>query len=141
MSVSIVAYGQARPVYYDRNPLTNRISYVAGSVAPHGSTSRATYTVPTGRKAFVSLIQGELLRQTAAAPAGDAQFIVRDLTGGAHYLTQDILTNGVGDKAQAVMGANMTMLAAEVIQILTGDGSIGGTFYYSITAQSVEFDA
>jgi len=62
--------GGARPAYYDRDPvMVNQESSLA-ALAPHGSTTRFTYTVPSGKKAYMEVSYADVTVITAAAPAG-----------------------------------------------------------------------
>jgi len=134
----------SRPDYFDRNPLAKDLGYSAAGIGPHGSTTRATYTVPAGKKAYLEVIAAHIRRQTAAAPVGlvRALFIYTPFGGSSWYPTLITLaTNGVSDAAHGELSGLGLLAAGDLIRLLTEDLSTGGTVEYQGIIKAVEFDA
>jgi hypothetical protein len=137
----IVNTFSGRPNYYDRGPTQVGISYgPANAIAPHGSTQRATYTVPTGRKAMVEAINVNIFRDVVATTAGLA-LAQSTVPGGGSLDALNVNGNVVGNGAQKLAGVQMLLNAADNTKIFTQDASTGGSHAYSVTATIAEFDA
>jgi hypothetical protein len=135
----------ARYLWGDRNPASVSIMYSATSVVPHGSTERATYTVPTAKKAQVSGAISLLFLTNVATTAGDRVAVVRVTIGATTY---DLVyaaiypdRNSVGNKDVQNVGQSYFLRAAEKIAILTADSSTGGTVTYNASVLATEYDA
>jgi len=61
--------GAQRPEPHDRNPVRQTLTYSGTGIAPHATTQRFSYTVPSGKKAIVLAAQANLQRATAATTA------------------------------------------------------------------------
>lgn len=134
----------SRPVYYDRNPLATQQSYEAGAVAPHVQTTRTTYTVPTGKKAYGEYIILFLFRSAAAAPVGiaNAQASYTPSGGGAANVGIIISnSNTVGATDRLVVTSFGLLAAGDVVTTSTTDSSTGGTVDYKTIQKYTQFDA
>ncbi len=132
--------GQARAYPQDRNPLTINQLYSA-TVAPHGVTTRWTYTVPASRKAQMESVLARILRITAAAPVAyaDADVAVGNVL--SYIAIADLMTNNVGDRISVNLGAAAFLQAGEFVVGRTQDASTGGTISYVASLKATEFDA
>lgn len=134
----------SRPLYYDRTMVSRTSYYSSGAIAPHGITERWTYTVPTGKKAFVQSLLAVAQRITAAAPVSQYAALVTVTPNGgtlARVLLALLLTNNVGDSAREHYGASGALAAGDVLASSTVDLSTGGTVDYNLSAWYIEFDA
>src|SRR5574341_10171 len=133
------AFAGARPQPIDRNSIARVQNYDATAVAPHGLTTRWTYTVPTGKKAAVRSLWVAFIRQAVAAPAGEVWAIIGSGAGEPIWLFQN--DNTAGATKSAAIGNAFELVAGETINGQTADASTGGNHRYSITAYLLEFDA
>lgn len=131
----------ARPQWFDRNPLPASIGFHASAVAPHGNTVRATYTVPASRKAWIASIFFNVVRLTVAAPAGEVILQAEAPTAGTSAAIIVLGSNGVGDRASDGFGQSITLLATQIVRVITQDTSTGGTCRYDEDVQITEYDA
>lgn len=134
----------ARPVAIDRNPTDRGAYFVNAGTAPHGSTVRVTYTVPAGKKFFLSYIQSDYLRETAAAPVGLTEIfalVVTPLPQNTVPFRIMSLDNNVGAVRSAILQPGLNASAGSVISITTSDASTGGTAKYSCSFHGIEYDA
>lgn len=141
----VYAPSSSRPSLEDRNPINTALAYSASGVAPHGVTVRATYTVPTGRKARVEDTEVFAFRDSVATTAGQ-QHAYFGLTPSGGSLTnfRRIITLGnvvatTFDRANGYSG--MLLKAADAITITTSDASTAGSYTYDIGAKYTEGDA
>lgn len=139
--VNQVQKSYARPEWFDRNPLPTAIGFHASGVAPHGNTVRATYTCPASRKAWISSIFFNVVRLTAAAPAGEVILQAEAPTAGVSAAIIVLGSNGVGDRASDGFGQSITLRAADIVRIITQDTSTGGTCRYDEDVAILEYDA
>jgi hypothetical protein len=133
-----------RPAWHDRNPITTLYVYSAAGVAPHTTTPRWTYTVPSGKKAMIEFLHVRILRSAAATTAGKVTAAISITPSGgpsADIMVANILTNNVGDREALVSGATLTLLAGDKIAGYTSDASTGGTIDYVLACKATEFDA
>lgn len=132
-----------RPAYYDRAATATGRSYGAGGVAPHGVTTRWTYTVPTGSAAYIEYVQTGILRDGASGAPGFSQALVQFNTGSNNPLIGNSwLQDGTAGARQLQgVGSAGYMQAGQDIQGRTGDTSVGGTCRYQVDAKLVEFVA
>lgn len=117
--------------------------YAAGGIAPHGLTTRWTYTVPVSKIAVIELIMVNILRDGAsAAPSSVQGRIEYTPSGGAlgQLLTAEIVTGVLGDKDGKVWGGQLWLYAGDVLQCRTFDASTGGTMTYRLTFKGVVLD-
>jgi len=136
--------GGPRLEWYDRNPYHRFQSYMNNNTAPHGVTTRWTYTVPTGKKAFVEGAQTYIHRITAAAPVGLVQVVIYVTPSGggmSAFLLSQLITNNVGDKDHTEIGGGPVLYPGDAIEGQTSDVSTGGTTNLNITTEITEFNA
>lgn len=117
--------------------------YSGAAVAPHGLTTRWTYTVPAGRFCIVELMRVFLLRETVAAPAAVAAALVTYTpSGGAagFICNAQLLDNTVGAKEKENWGSELRLQAGDVLQGQTVDGSTGGTLRLHANFVGTEYD-
>lgn len=135
----------SRQAIWDRNPntLNPGNQYNAQAVAPHGATTRWTYTVPSNFRTMVSSIFAQFMRITAAAPVGRLSAGVQyTASGGAgEFMLRGVcLTNVIGDKDSQSWHGDMVMLAGDNLLGTTSDAGTGGTVDYTVSWQGVEFN-
>ena len=134
----------SRPPWYDRNSVTYAFSGTALNAAPHGTTIRATYTVPANRKAMMEFTTNYIQRITAAAPNGTIAAFVTMLpaTGGGIYAMQNFL---VSNTALQIVTENSeqqaVMVTGDYFDISDYDDSTGGTATIATSVKITEFDA
>lgn len=129
--------------FYERNSITRVLYNSQQLIGPHALTVRATYTVPAGRRAVLTATHLWKVRNTAAAPIGEWRASLR-LTVNAVQCTLRSLSSWDNtlliptnqDTPEAVF-----LNAGDIIDLLTFDGSTGGTCSYVVGASYVEFDA
>ena len=136
----------SRPEYFDRNPSTQTLAFRSEGVAPHASTQRATYTVPTGNNGFIESVIHDVFRATAAGTGATlAGFTQHTPSGGAGVAIQvaRLLAeqNSIGDRDKFALGTNMLILAGDQVEITTVDSSTTGTVSYDLMIKITEFDA
>jgi hypothetical protein len=139
---SIGAVGRAQ--FYDRNPISIALGTFSINQAPHGLTTRFTYTVPTGRKCYVGILHGMIGRETVAAPAANVELQTRITPfGGAATLVFALgfIGNTVDTERHADGGSGFVLSAAEVCAAQTADLSTGGTTSDATGFTGTEFDA
>lgn len=134
------SFAGARPEPVDRNPGSNQpLWYGPTTIAPHATTQRFTYNVPSGKKVQVCNVAVSMLRVTAAAPVGLWEAYVTG-TNGLVYLQS--LKNAIGDSEHGEVGTGIFyQVGGPSVSAYTRDQSTGGTVRYSISAEIVEFDA
>ena len=136
--------GTARAIPIDRNPTNKGATYGGANIAPHGTTSRFSYTVPAGKKAQLQMGQATILRITAAAPVGiyQAVVLVVHLDANQPWAAYAVsLDNNVGAKSQMNFAGPIDLVAGEQIITSTSDASTGGTVNYNVASSAVEYDA
>lgn len=135
---------QTRPQWYDRNPLTIGLAYLANGIAPHGQTQRVTYTAPALRKAILEASTGSALRETVAAPAALVRVTLAGTYDAATIAYQpfvQFLSNIVGDQAGYSTSQQALMNPGNNFRGFTEDTSTGGTIAYCVSAKITEYDA
>ena len=131
--------GGPRLEWYDRNPIDQTVSYVGSNVAPHSLTVRASYTVPTGKKAFIGGAAVEVSRRTVATTIGDVLAYVS--FAGETSLNIFHRDNTEGTVERGSLNINGVMLAGASLTLNTQDTSEGGAMNYWISTVIMEFDA
>lgn len=135
---------QSRPDWYDRNAVERGGSFTGGAVAPHATTARFTYTVPSGKKFLLEAAVANIVRSAAAAVAGTIECFVRVLLQAATSTYAPFSTelrNGVGDGVQQTESLQLVCLAGTSVTGFTGDSSTTGTVNYVVSYKGTEFDA
>jgi len=140
-----------RPLWYEnaRNPLQVMKYFsahpnAASAIAPHSSTSRWTYTVPSGKKAYVELVDVLIMRTEAASAADTVWVLVNHtaFTGGvAGLISTEFISNTVGASATKTLSQSVLMLTGDTLTAFTADMSTGGKCVYAVTCKITEFDA
>jgi len=135
----------ARPDWYDRNPIPTNL-YWDAETGPHAATERWTYTVPSGKKALVEVLQCVVKRTVAATtPLTPYTRISYTPSGGTErsLLTAILLSaeNAVKDKMESGIGATLTMFVGDRIRAMSADAGTGGTCFYLAAGKVTEFDA
>lgn len=138
-----MSYGQLwtpEPWYY-RNPLAVVLAF-SGLYTPHGSTIRATYTVPAGRAVRLHGVATFIIRTAVAAPAGGAQTLFTAV-GVGNLLSTDLVStlNTINDRVQRELDSGAWFGAGRVLQFTTTDGSTGGSMIMTGSAHATEYDA
>lgn len=133
----------ARPTYYDRNAATALVGFSLGGVAPHGTTVRAGYTVPTNKKSFLDSLWMDIIRDGATATFGTV--LVRlnysPFGGGAAIMFQTFQNQGTAlVESQTVLPQFGYMSPGDSFTLTTSDASIGGTNAFNVNAKKTEFD-
>jgi len=132
--------GAQRPEPHDRNPVRQTLTYSGTGIAPHATTQRFSYTVPSGKKAIVLAAQANLQRATAATTAA----ITRASVQLQNTLVVDArisYDNNVGARASMNIAQAGVLLPGETVIGQTRDTSTGGTVDYEIDCLITEFDA
>jgi len=135
--------GGPRLEWYDRNPITRSLQYSA-TVAPHSGTLRASYTVPTGKKAFLEALLVYIRRVTAATTAGlisDSVFYTPSGGSGTYLLASELVDNTVNASKIVSHGLSSAVVSGDVLEVWTSDGSTGGTVGHVLTVKITEFSA
>jgi hypothetical protein len=136
--------GVSRPAWYDRGPLEKGQYYQGVAVAPHGGTTRWTYTVPAARKAYIEACFADIMRITAAGVVSLATAtFVCTLNGAQTSVLGSALlfNNTLGTFDKVIVNGTITLLAGSVIAAQTSDASTGGTNNYDVSYKATEFDA
>jgi len=131
--------GGPRLEWYDRNPSSASIYWRASNIAPHSLTTRATFTVPAGKKAFVSAAGAEVYRDGAPTTVGFAQVWIVVAANIQFSVTHRDAT--LGTPQRFATSLNAVLLAGQSAQILSADASTAGTMGYCTAIVIMEFDA
>jgi hypothetical protein len=133
-----------RPAWYDRNPVQKVNNYNATLVTPHSITERWSYTVPSGKKAMVEILEAEVLRAQAASTVGLAEALIAlTPSGGSEksVLCARIFDNTVAARSTQAIGSALLLLADDKLTGKTVDTSTGGSCDYYLAYKITEFDA
>jgi len=136
--------GGPRLNWYDRNPACKVGVWSGSGVAPHAATQRLSYTVPSGKKAIIEVLECSVIRKTAATTAGVMQgYAVLTPYGGppTTFLVAWIETNTVDARSDRFLGGAVTLFAGDVLALKTLDLSTGGTGSYFQAYKGTEFSA
>jgi len=109
-----------------------------GSAAPHGLTTRFTYTVPANRIAIIENTMIEALRLTAAGTLGTVDvYILADSVyiAKVFFYNNTVYSAGYENQAKQIL-----LKAGETCVGKTSDGSTGGTVNYRMMVNILEFD-
>ncbi len=139
MGYSPIQGNAASRQIFERNPESKKAEFVQNNVAPHGSTVRATYTVPANKQAQIDLITGFLFRRSAAAPEDTVTVKITASIGG-RLLTLQFKDNTVGFTIKESFSRNKLLEPGESVEIETEDDSTGGAINYMLNAAITEFD-
>jgi len=129
--------------YYDRNPSIKTVDYEASGVAPAAETVRGTYTVPSGRKAYVESTYVRIYRESvASAPRPSELMIFYIPSGGTKIKLGDAVQNANGLYDPMIFaGAQLALLLpGDAVEVHTWDQSTGGTYNFNGAIKLCEFD-
>ncbi len=131
-----------RPPHYDRNPTRIQVNATSGgAVAPHSFVNRATYTVPTGRKALVFSFEWAINRATVATVISQNNVILWDNTNNLVVGYMLDFGNAIGDRASGDASPQAVFKAADVVAIGDQNLDTAGTTWLTGGAGVTEFDA
>ena len=140
----VSSLGVARPVYYDRNATTIGKVYEASTVAPHNTTIRWTYTVASGKAAYVEAANGIMWRDGAATAASLTQIIFNVQTSDAatvSVLQNRTYSNTTNSPVTFAASQLAYLKAGDIFFAATYDGSTGGTWTLGAYTKFTQFDA
>lgn len=133
----------SRADFYDRGADGVHIGYEGNAIAPHGSTVRATYTVPANSKVIINAAQLYLMRATAPAGAGIYNAWLQYTPSGgsavpivkAYHKSPTQYTN-----INVLLSSGFVMYPGDKLELVTADISAGGTISYILHVMMSEFD-
>ncbi|TAJ19063.1 MAG: hypothetical protein EPO65_07665 [Dehalococcoidia bacterium] len=136
----------ARPNYYDRNASDVSLNWNTGGTGPHAATTRATYTVPAGKKALVESAVVYLQRLVAQSSIGLVSISASVWSAGGSFLYNvAIVTSYTGSGYQAPAAQHQSnigvLFAGEVLKLISVDYGTDGTVAYDGSVKIVEMDA
>lgn len=139
MKTTAVSRGQ----YYDRNRTSVSMTYNVAAVAPAGFTTRWTYTVPSGRRAFIESIFALQYVAAASAPVGKvtAEILATSNTVQAILVSTLDGVGTLGTSKSANAGNSGVLIAADNLASQTADVGTGGSKDYKLSTVVTEFDA
>lgn len=140
----IVQTVPARPMYYDREVINQSIRFDASNISPHSITLRATYTVPSGKKAMLEFVTVGWRRISIASTPGSIWLYVQYIpsAGEGTYLYRNVfVTNDMSICVNDVVTNFGVMKEGDKIEFYTADNSSGGTCSYLFNAKIFEFTA
>jgi len=114
------------------------------SAAPHGTTIRASFTVPAGKKADLDDYWLSIFRRSAAGPVGDyfARIRYTQNGGGQVIIDQAFSNDNTVTAQQNARNASLgKMLTGDNIDLATQDSSTAGTVDYNGTMKFSSYDA
>ena len=143
-----MSYGgqQNRTEWYDRNPIPRVNAYFSGPIAPAGSVTRWSYTVPALKKFLLQTLQTLAIRETVAGVVNAGAAAIAAYTPSGSGLSQFQVapatgTNTIGSGVSVAFGANAVFLAGDLLQGISLDSSTGGTIGFIINMSGLEYDA
>jgi len=131
--------GGPRLELHDRNPIMRYLYVTLPGTAPHSPTNRASYTVPSGKKAKLMGTYAQVIRVTAATTLG--RILIAMSSTNCIPLELYHLDNTVNSGKNIIQGETGILLVGEVLVISTADLSTAGTVDYYAGANLIEFDA
>lgn len=123
----------ALPAYFDRNPQAEHLYYSDTGVSPHSLTVRATYTVPANKKAIVSEIYLAVMRYDVATTYLVPAIFVRYTPSGgtARFIASASRHDNKRWEWTKIHLTNVLIMEeGDKLELLTEDGSTGGTCQY-----------
>lgn len=135
---------QTKAQWYDRNPSYAGASNIIIASAPTGPTVLWTYTVPALRKCVIESTQATMVRDTAAAVAGQRQARVFIITAALQItvIPTALSTSNVVNERIDMFGAlQAILLAADTILFVQEDLSVAGTCSFIGAFKGTEYDA
>ncbi len=138
----VSAGSRQRGQYYDRNPVP-QLEQDESAYAPHGETERWSYTVPSGKRAYIETLFLYVRRTSVATTVGYANVYVRYLPAGGSQvllLMAELYDNNMG--ANAIQHGTQFGLInpGDKLLAITRDTSMGGVINPTVSAKIIEFD-
>ena len=138
LDVALSTLGRLQP-WYQPNFTTSNQSYATSGVAPHGETTRWTYTVPAARIAQVMSINVQIVRDAAATTVGLCYAYIR--VAAASNIAFPYMKNNTLDAGRsATTGVSAMLTAGQTLVAVDADGSTGGTIAYFEDANIMEWN-
>jgi hypothetical protein len=128
-----------RLAYYDRAPTNTALNFQSNAIAPAGTTVRATYTVPTARKAIITGGSCGVRRRTAATTPAYPNVQLAAPSGFLAQLSTG--SNAIDQGADITIASGQVALAGQAIAFQTTDSSTAGTVDFYGVCAILEFDA
>jgi len=127
---------------FDRDPEIVIRDFELTSTGPHGTTTRWTYAVPEGKKAYLESAYVKLLRRTAATTPGLAMFYVgyASENSSGNIMKAIIMTNTPGDTDKDRLAGPLLMEAGDTLAAQSYDLSNAGLIGYFSGVKITEFD-
>lgn len=139
----IPAQAIARPTYYDRQAEAIVTSFSDG-YAPHATTTRATYTVPAGFRAFIESLIGAAQNGSAPSNVGINLVIMTFQPSGgseANVFYHSHTNTAEQTFSQNTMNTFGYMGAGDAVRLKTVNTDTGGTCTLIGTIKTIEFVA
>jgi hypothetical protein len=142
----------ARQANYDRNPTTKVSRYEAQLADDTADAQRFGYTVPSGKKAQVGVMQVELLGQTASSSTTDAnrtnaRIIVTPSAGSGDVVVSATMSTRYftgNSRVSEALSTPFYLVAGDAItanSFMTGPSGGAGRVYNHMAVVVTEFDA
>jgi len=138
LNVNLDTRARLQP-WYQPNFTTSNKAYAQGTVAPHGWTTRWTYTVPASRIAIVRSASAFAQRDGAPTTAGVVNAIVTN-NNIAESCRAGYVSATVGATDSKPVGEGSVLVAGDQFTGQTLDLSTGGTNAFIVTANIMVFD-
>ncbi len=119
-------------------------AYAAAGVAPHGFTSRWSYTVPVQRQGYAEVLACHIFRDAAAGAAAQVlNFINYTPSGGAvtRPVEAAMANLALGGRDVVNWGSHLWLKAGDNFECFTADASAAGTVRYITSLVATEYDA
>jgi len=129
-----------KPEYTDRGPVHQALNYAADGVLAHDWTTRASYTVPTGKLARILAASLTIVLEESAAMPGSVEAVFRS-TSATWLSVLNRFTAQPAQIAQLAIGESGEGLAGEVFTIQTRDQSGDGIAAYRLNASLMEYNS
>ncbi len=127
--------------YFERGGISGGQDYLNNLVAPHATTVRWTYTIPTGKHAYVAYATCKLMRDVAPTGLAMAESYINftPSAGGLSRIYTTLQSATVGDQERADIGGIGVYGPGDKIEGKTYDGGTGGSHTYHVSIGYTEF--
>ncbi len=127
--------------YFERSPATGGQDYLGNLIGPHGTTVRWSYTIPTGKYAYIAYIRTLLMRDAAPGVLALAECYVNItcVGGGLSRIYTPMLSATVGDGRFSEIGNIGVYGPGDKFEGKTYDASTGGSHTYNNSMGYTEF--
>lgn len=133
----------SRAPWYDRTTAIINTSVTVAGVAPHNSTTRATYTVPSGVRSFLDVLTlGNGVSGIPTASAVASARFEHTPSGGAAGRFMDLAfesDSAPQESRHLCIAAAGQIRAGDVISFITQDQSTGGSRNYQLDLKANEY--